>query len=102
MPYEGGPKSGWRKLVPADADAFHALLCAFTGRFEISMFHTLSEGKTVQVEPGTTAGTATPVAEPINIEPASKTPATFRLMLDSSASAMVRFERPMRGNPSDR
>src|SRR5579864_4299507 len=50
MPYgtgcapKDGPKSGWRRVVPAAMLDSHAVLWALTGSDEISVFHTLSLG----------------------------------------------------------
>src|SRR2546423_2484260 len=69
QPYGGPPKSGCRLVVPAAIELSHCALRGWTGRLLMSVFQTLSEGKTWHVVPGTGAACA---GMPLNNGPVIK------------------------------
>src|SRR5438046_7401145 len=88
-PYGGPPKSGWSFVVPAFMVFSQVLLCESTGSAEMSVFHTLSAGKTSQDVPGTGAAVAAEGAAPNAITNPTTKASRFTTQVSAKPTAVL-------------
>src|SRR5947208_3024199 len=102
IPYEGGPKSGCRKVDPACVACFHVADFAFTGSDDTFMCHTLLRGNTGHVVPGTepaVAGPGTTSSEASTLTIPTHTVRPPCIVLSSSARVTATVEGHVRRSP---